>query len=143
MFVALLHLAGVRVGVVEPSEERAQLARALGAEDVDESAEIVVDAVGSQLEAALGRVARGGRILLFGVNERARADVAQADVTRNELTIIGSFVGQDVFPDAIRLLEGGRLELQPLVSHRIGLEELPAAVEELRAGHAVKVEVEF
>jgi threonine dehydrogenase-like Zn-dependent dehydrogenase len=143
MFVALLHLAGVRVGVVEPSEERAQLARALGAEDVDESAEIVVDAVGSQLEAALGRVARGGRILLFGVNERARADVAQADVTRNELTIIGSFVGQDVFPDAIRLLEGGRLELEPLVSHRIGLEELPAAVEELRAGHAVKVEVEF
>jgi threonine dehydrogenase-like Zn-dependent dehydrogenase len=52
-------------------------------------------------------------------------------------------VGQNVFPGAIRLLEAGRLDLEPLVSHRIGLEELPAAVEELRAGRAVKVEVEF
>jgi threonine dehydrogenase-like Zn-dependent dehydrogenase len=143
MFVALLRLAGVRVGVVEPSPERAELARRLGAEEVDGPVEIVVDAVGSQLTAALRRAARGGRILLFGLNERARGEIAQADITRNELTIMGSFVGQNVFPGAIRLLEAGRLDLEPLVSHRIGLEELPAAVEELRAGRAVKVEVEF
>jgi threonine dehydrogenase-like Zn-dependent dehydrogenase len=143
MFVALLRLAGVRVDVVEPSEHRAELARRLGAEEVGGRADFVVDAVGSQLPAALDRVAKGGRILLFGLNEQARVEISQAQITREELTIIGSFVGQDVFPDAIRLLEGGRLDLEPLVSHRIGLEELPAAVEELRAGRAVKVEVEF
>jgi threonine dehydrogenase-like Zn-dependent dehydrogenase len=144
MFVALLRLAGLRVGVAEPSEERAELARRLGAEELDGApADLVVDAVGSQLGTALDRVAKGGRILLFGVDARARVEVAQERITRDELTILGSFVGQDVFPDAIRLLEGGRLDLEPLVTHRIGLEELPVAVEELRAGRAVKVEVEF
>jgi threonine dehydrogenase-like Zn-dependent dehydrogenase len=144
MFVALFRLAGLRVGVAEPSEERAELARRLGAEELDGGrADVVVDAVGSQLPAALDRVAKGGRILLFGVNARARAQVSQERITRDELTILGSFVGQDVFPDAIRLLEGGRLELEPLVTHRIGLEELPQTVEELRAGRAVKVEVVF
>jgi 2-desacetyl-2-hydroxyethyl bacteriochlorophyllide A dehydrogenase len=144
MFVALLRLAGLRVGVVEPSEERRELAERMGAEELDGAgADVVVDAVGSQLETALDRVAKGGRILLFGVNARARAEIAQERITRDELTILGSFVGQDVFPDAIRLLEGGRLDLEPLVTHRIALEELPGAVEELRAGRAVKVEVEF
>jgi threonine dehydrogenase-like Zn-dependent dehydrogenase len=149
MFVALLRLAGARVVAVEPARERAALAERLGAsavvapgEPLDEPADVVVDAVGSQLPAALDLVAGGGRILLFGVNTEARAEIAQERITRGELTLIGSFVGQDVFPDAIRLLEQGRLDLEPLVTHRIGLEELPAAVAELRAGRAVKVEVE-
>ena len=143
MFVALLRLAGLRVGVAEPSEERTELARELGAEDLDEAADIVVDAVGSQLATALERVAKGGRVLLFGVNAQARSELAQERITRDELTILGSFVGQDVYPDAIRLLEGGRLDLEPLVTHRIALEELPGAVDELRAGRAGKVEVVF
>jgi len=149
MFVALLSLAGANVVAVEPATERAALAERLGAtrvvapgERLDAPADVVVDAVGSQLPAALDLVASGGRILLFGVDTRARAELAQERITRGELTILGSFVGQDVFPDAIRLLEQGRLGLEPLVTHRIALEELPAAVDELRAGGAVKVEVE-
>jgi threonine dehydrogenase-like Zn-dependent dehydrogenase len=149
MFVALLRLAGARVVAVEPAPERAALATRLGAttvvgpgEPLDEPADVVVDAVGSQLPAALELVRSGGRIFLFGVDTEARAEIAQERITRGELTLIGSFVGQDVFPDAIRLLEQGRLDLEPLVTHRIDLEELPAAVAELRAGRAVKVEVE-
>jgi threonine dehydrogenase-like Zn-dependent dehydrogenase len=149
MFVALLSLAGASVVAVEPSPERAALAARLGAarvvgpgEPPGERADVVVDAVGSQLPAALDLARAGGRILLFGVNAQARAEVAQERITRGELTILGSFVGQDVFPDAIRLLEQGRLDLEPLVTHRLELEELPAALAELRAGRAVKVEVE-
>jgi len=147
MFVALLRLAGAEVATVEPSPGRAALAERLGAhvlapgEPLAGGADVVVDAVGSQLGAALELVRTGGRILLFGVNERARAEVPQVLITRRELTILGSFVGQNVFPDAIRLLEQGRLDLAPLVTHRIGLDELPGAVDELRAGQAVKVEV--
>ena len=147
MFVSLLELAGANVFAVEPTRERGLLAQRLGAqilqpgEPLDGGADVVVDAVGSQLGAALELVRTGGRVLLFGVNERSQTDVQQVQITRRELTIVGSFVGQDVFPDAIRLLEQGRLDLSPLVTHRIGLDELPAAVEELRAGRAVKVEV--
>jgi 2-desacetyl-2-hydroxyethyl bacteriochlorophyllide A dehydrogenase len=150
MFCALLNAGGATVTVVEPTPARAQLAAELGAAAVvapEEAsrlaADVVVDAVGSQLESALRVVTRGGRVLLFGMNTHARTEVAQAQITRDELTIIGSYVGQDVFPDAIRLLEQGRIPFARLVTHRVSVDELPAAVEELRAGRALKVEVEF
>lgn len=159
MFAALFGMAGCRVVVVEPTPGRAALAEAMGAVRVvapgEEAvaaarelsggmgADVVVDAVGSQLGAALELVRKAGRVVLFGVNERARTDLAQIDVTRDELTIMGSFVGQDVFPAAIGLLEAGGAAWERMVTHQIGLPELPDAVEELRAGRAVKVEVEF
>ena len=160
MFTALLSAGGATVVVCEPSDLRASVARSMGAarvvrpnaDDIDAvvreasgglGADVVVDAVGSQLASALEHVRTGGRIVLFGVNTQARTDVAQARITRNELTVVGAYVGQDVFPPAIRLLEQGRIDFSPLVTHRIGVEELPGAVDELRAGRAVKVEVEF
>jgi threonine dehydrogenase-like Zn-dependent dehydrogenase len=160
MFTALLGLGGASVIVLEPAERRAALAAEMGANHVIDptgedpaavtreltgglGADVVVDAVGSQLAIALDLVRKAGRIVLFGMDDRARTELAQVRITRDELRVIGSFVGQDVFPDAIRLLEQGRLDLEPLVTHRISLAELPGAVEELRAGRAVKVEVVF
>jgi threonine dehydrogenase-like Zn-dependent dehydrogenase len=150
MFCALLDAGGATVTVIEPAPERARLARDLGAAAVvtpdeieDVHADVVVDAVGSQLETALNVAARGGRVLLFGMNTHARTEVAQSRITRDELTILGSYVGQDVFPDAIRLLEQGRIPFDRLVTHRVSVDELPDAVEELRAGRALKVEVLF
>lgn len=160
MFVALLKLAGATVIAVEPAARRAELAVTLGADRVVDpraedpagvvrkaseglGADVAVDAVGTQLPAALELVRKAGRIVLFGMKEQARAEIAQVRITRDELRIYGAFVGQHVFPDAIRLLEQGRIDFEPLVTHRVELNELPAAVEELRAGRAVKVEVEF
>jgi threonine dehydrogenase-like Zn-dependent dehydrogenase len=150
MFCALLDAGGATVTVIEPMPERARLARDLGAASVvtpdkidDLHADVVVDAVGSQLETALNVTARGGRVLLFGMNIHARTEVAQSRITRDELTILGSYVGQDVFPDAIRLLEQGRIPFDRLITHRVGVEELADAIEELRAGRALKVEVLF
>jgi threonine dehydrogenase-like Zn-dependent dehydrogenase len=150
MFCALLDAAGAKVIAIEPTAERAALARELGAAEVlapddagELEADVVVDAVGSQLGTALRVVGRGGRVLLFGMNEHARAEVAQSRITRDELTILGSYVGQDVLPDAIRLLEQGRIPFERLVTHRVAVDELPSAIDELRAGRALKVEVEF
>jgi threonine dehydrogenase-like Zn-dependent dehydrogenase len=162
MFTALLRLAGATVITIEPADERRSLATTMGAERAVDpkcedavavardatdglGADVVVDAVGSQLGKALDLVRKAGRVVLFGMNEQARADVAQVRITRDELHLIGGYVGQDtlVFPPAIRLLEQGRIDLEPLVTHRIRLPELPEAVEELRAGRAAKVEVEF
>jgi threonine dehydrogenase-like Zn-dependent dehydrogenase len=149
-FCALLSASGATVVAVEPTPERAELARALGASVVVApgdtaglEADVVVDAVGSQLAPALDLVGRGGRVLLFGMNERSRTEVAQSRITRDELTVLGSYVGQDVFPDAIRLLEQGRIDFSPIVTHRVAIDGLPGAIDELRAGRALKVEVEF
>jgi len=149
-FCALLNAAGATVVAVEPTRERADVVRSLGAADVVApgdtaglEADVVVDAVGSQFGAALALVVPGGRVLLFGMNERSRTEVAQSRITRNELTVLGSYVGQDVFPDAIRLLEQGRIDFSPIVTHRVAVDGLPGAIDELRSGRALKVEVEF
>ena len=158
MFVALLRLAGAAVVAVEPTPARAELARRLGAERVLDprsedvaaairgetgglGADVVVDAVGSQLAGALAAVRKAGRIVLFGMNEHARMELAQNAITRDELTIVGSYVGQDVFPRAIELLEQGRVDLEPMVTDRLALGEVADAVERLRAGDAVKVQI--
>jgi L-gulonate 5-dehydrogenase len=94
------------------------------------------------MAAALELVRTAGRIVLFGVNRHARAEIAQERITRDALTVLGAYVGQEVFPRAIELLERREIDPTPLVTHRIGLDDLPEAVEELRAGRAVKVEVE-
>ena len=161
MFTALLDAAGAAVIAIEPNEQRLELAVTMGAtaavdprqEDAAErvrrltgglGADCVVDAVGSQLPAALELVRKAGRIVLFGMNSKARAEIAQNRITRDELSILGGYVGrpEDVFPVAVSLLEQGRVDLAPLVTHRVPLSRLPEAIDELRAGRAVKVEVE-
>jgi threonine dehydrogenase-like Zn-dependent dehydrogenase len=162
LFTALLAAAGASVVAIEPNEERLALAKTMGASvgiDPREEdpvaavrrasgglgADCVVDAVGSQLAASLDLVRKAGRVVLFGMNSRARAEVAQNQITRDELSILGAYVGrpEDVFPTAVKLLEQGRIDFEPLVTSRIPLEALPEAVDELRGGRGVKVEVEF
>ncbi|MGE5814245.1 MAG: alcohol dehydrogenase catalytic domain-containing protein [Acidobacteriota bacterium] len=106
-----------------------------------EGADIVVDAVGTQLDAALDLVRTGGRISLFGMNSRAKPAVRQNAITRNELTIFGSYVGVNMFPRAIGLLESGVIHPSVLLSDILPLNELPAALELLRTGDAMKIAI--
>jgi len=161
MFTALFAASGVNVITVEPAAPRAQLAGILGAkETLDPSAgdveagvleltggigaDIVVDAVGSQLAAVLGVVRPAGRAVLFGMNTTARSQVAQERITRRELSIFGAFIGgRDLMPMAVSVLERGVVDLSPMVTHRVDIDGLPAALDEFRRGDAVKVEVAF
>lgn len=157
LFTAVLVASGVDVVVVEPSQRRADAARRLGATRViDPTGQdvagalstswptgplIVVDAVGSQLAAAVSLAAPRARVLLFGLNAAARPEVPQAVITTKELTVLGSFVGQHSFPDAVRLLEAGQLDLSPVVSHTVALAELPDLLPVLRRGEVIKAVV--
>jgi threonine dehydrogenase-like Zn-dependent dehydrogenase len=161
MFAALFAAAGAQVITVEPAAPRAQLARALGASETLDprqgdvvgdileitdgvGADISVDAVGSQVSAVLRAVRPAGRVVLFGMNTTARAEVAQERITRRELSIFGSYIGgQDVMPLAISVLERGVVDLSPMVTHRIDVDGLPPALDEFRGGDAVKIEVAF
>ena len=161
IFLALLRAAGAgRAVVVEPGEARRQLAKRLGADAcVDPAggpvaeqivdalggsgADVVVDAVGNQMATAIASARKGGRVLLFGMDANATREVRQFDITRNELTVFGTYVGANTFPRAIQALESGAVDLSPIVTDRVGLEQLPGAIEALRDGRAVKVVVDL
>lgn len=155
LYLAVLRASGVeRVFVIEPSADRAAVAHRMGATAVIDptavdavaeavrvlprGADIVIDAVGSQLGAAIAVAARRARIVLFGMNTRSETPVKQHLITERELRLLGSFVGQQSFPDAIRLLESGAIDFSPIASHVFTLEQLPGKLDEIRSGSVVK-----
>ena len=154
LFLAMFKAAGAGpVLVVEPQAARAAVATAVGADavvapgDLDarraelmpHGAELVVDAVGSQFGTAVEHAALGGRIVLFGQNQTARPPIHQYTITERSLTVLGSYVTAFTFPTAIRLVETGALNLEPIVTHVLPLDRLPEGLDLLRSGTATKV----
>ncbi|HEX6288965.1 MAG TPA: alcohol dehydrogenase catalytic domain-containing protein [Herpetosiphonaceae bacterium] len=153
---ALLFLAaGARVIVADVSQPRLDLLRRVGVHttinvreaDLSEAvraetgfgAEIVVDAVGTQLGTSLDLARMGGRISLFGMNSQALPPVRQNTITRNELTIYGSYVGVNTFPRAITILEQGTIKPSCLISQVASLAEIHQALAALRDGAMMKI----
>ena len=106
-----------------------------------DGADVVVDCVGNQLDAALDVIRTGGRISLFGMNAHATPPVRQNTITRNELTIYGSYVGVNTFPRAISIVERGVIHPSALLSAVMPLRDIGAALDQLRSGTAMKVAI--
>lgn len=104
----------------------------------DAGAHVVIDAVGSQVTTALSVARKGGRIIVFGEDHTAECTIRPAQLQGRELQLLGSFIGIQVFPKAVRMLESGAVTLDDLVTHRLSLEELPAGIADLAAGHGAK-----
>lgn len=156
-FTKLFRLNGAgKVFVSEVSPYRAQYAMDCGASRVidptkeDLSAilleetggigvDAAVDAVGTLLPGCIDAVRCNGRVLLFGNNSSVRETICQADITRKELTIMGSYVGSHTLPMTVRLLESGRLDLSALITHRISLSDFAVGMEAMRRGEAIEV----
>jgi 2-desacetyl-2-hydroxyethyl bacteriochlorophyllide A dehydrogenase len=154
LFLAMFKAAGASpVLVVEPQAARAAVAMAVGADVVVSpedlaarrrdllpfGADVIVDAVGSQLATAIEHAALGGRIVLFGMNQTARPVVQQYTITERSLSVLGSYITAFTFPAAIRLVEGGTLPLDPIVTHVLPLERVSEGLDLLRSGGATKV----
>jgi threonine dehydrogenase-like Zn-dependent dehydrogenase len=154
LFIAVFRAAGAgRIIAVEPSTTRATVARAVGADTVltpeewtarrgellAQGADVVVDAVGSVLPQAIEAAAMGARIVVFGMNGNARPPVHQVEIVEKGLAILGSYISNFTFPAAIRLVESGRLNLGPMITATIPLDETLAGIERLRSGEAVKI----
>ena len=102
-------------------------------------AEVIVDAVGNQFGTILPLAAREGKIALFGLNDSAEPPVKQYEITRKELTIIGTWVGESTFPRAIQILESGAIKPSVMNSMILPLGEIFKGIDAARAGEAVKV----
>jgi len=110
----------------------------------DEGADIVIDTVGVLFPEAIQTVRRGGQIYLFGMNDQVVREIKENDIVRNELTVISSYsVQSGSFPAAIKMLETGMVDPEPLLTEIVTLDELEDAMDRCRVGQAIKVAVKF
>ena len=95
----------------------------------------------SAIDAAFQGVRNGGRVTLFGIpSSPVRIDVAESMIFKN-LTVL-ALNGRRIFDTWYRtrwLLESKVVDLKPLVTRRMSLEEIDEAMELLAAGEACKI----
>lgn len=149
----ILDAGAARLTVVDSAPARCDIARALGAgrtatsvaELAGERFGIAVDATGvpAAIEAAFGAVDRGGRLLVFGVAP-VQADVRLSPfrIYNDEITIVGSMAVLHSYQAATRLLESGAVRTAEILTHHVPLAEFAEALELVRTGSGVKVQVE-
>ncbi len=153
----VLRARGARTLVVSRTARRFDLARRLGAEATHvlekgslttvarafsgrEGLDLVVETAGTAeaADCALALVRPGGRVVLTGLPHEA-TPVSFFTVVRREITIIGSMIYQDEFSEALRLLAERRVQGQPLITHRFGLDAIGDAFLAHRDPASIKV----
>lgn len=107
-----------------------------------DGAAITVEASGSA--AAFGQcmeaAAPFGRVVLLGNPEGAMTLEKQTywAILRKELRVVGTWnssyqpTGRDEWKQALECMKSGALNVKPLITHRVGLSELPAALAMIR-----------
>ena len=156
----LVHSFAQRVVAIDVVSSRLELAQRIGVQETYNLADIgatellaklkpdefdtVVDTTGSQaaLDFSTDLVKRGGRINVFGW---LKGDRASFDATKwhgGGFTVVNSSPSsqiRDPFPPAIRLMERRIIDLQPLVTHVVTLDEYPDLMKNIVAGNPTYV----
>ena len=141
--IQLCRVLGARSVVVDSDDERLAQARALGADEVHRwpdvegaPADVAIDFTGDPrwIEATLGKVRRGGRIVIVGrAGAAGPIGVELASFVPSELTLASAFlVRQADMEELVRWLVGGKIDPAPLLSHRATLFELDDAFTAVR-----------
>ena len=149
--LAARHKGAGTVLVSESDASRRALAERLGADAVIDPAtgapdrvrelthglgsHLAVECAGvaSAMDDCLAATRRGGRIVVAGTFERPY----EVDLVRllvQEQSIIGTVGYPDEFREAVELIVSGAIDVSPLISDVVSLEELPWVFERLSAG---------
>ncbi|GLZ31092.1 alcohol dehydrogenase [Lentzea sp. NBRC 105346] len=154
MMLQLGKLTGAAsIEVVDVNPERLVTATQLGctavasgADELDrpEGWDVVIDATGNEkaIQDGLGRVARGGTFLQFGVSDyAARVTIEPYRIYNQEITITGSMAVLHSFERAADLFANGVLDPEVFISDRLPLEDYASALDAFRSGKGRKIQV--
>lgn len=159
--VAALHGQGVKniiVAGLSADETRLGIAKKLGAsrtfdaskesyrdvvsaETAGRGVDIVFDCSGhpSGLNEAIGIVKRGGKIVLVGIYGRA-AELPANAVVRGELAILGTYgTTPKAFELAVKLVSEGRVDLTPMITHVMQLNDVDIAFKYAHSKEGCKI----
>lgn len=128
------------ITLLENNPGRAELACQLGADQVVNRMEdlqlntydVVIDATGviPVMNRAIDFARHGGTVLLFGVPPSGKNMEFEAfKIFQKGLTLLSSYTSVRNSFQAISLLQTGQVQVEPLISHRLPLKELPRALE--------------
>ncbi len=162
LMVQLAKLSGAsQIVLSEPNEKRRQVGLQLGANaaldptrpDAQEAfaqvlgggTNVVIECVGNvpAVKSAFQFAGKGATVLLFSVPKvDATFDLPLFDVYKKELTIKGSFVNPDTHARAVALINSGKVDFGPIITHRFTLDQLPEAIAMQMSDASIKVVVE-
>jgi L-iditol 2-dehydrogenase len=150
LFTMLLARRGVRVAATDPMESRRILGESFGAELVwdphdgplaprlramteGRGADLAVVAASAPglVAESLGSTRPGARVMLFAqTSARERIELSGADICVGERILLGSYSASvDLQKESARLVFGGGLPVEELISHRMTLEEIGAGID--------------
>jgi L-iditol 2-dehydrogenase len=108
---------------------REDVVRRVQQETVGRGVDVAIEAAWA--DASVGEAAEllrlGGRLVLVGIPSDDRLAMKHSTARRKGLTILMSRRMKHVYPRAIQLVAGGRVNLQELMSHRFPLRRAPEA----------------
>ena len=154
MMMELAKRAGAgSVSMVDLNPARLETAKELGCTATATAAgqlerargwEVVIDCTGvvAAIEDGLERVAPGGTFQQFGVSAAgAKASFSPYRIYNKEIRIVGSMAVLHSYERAAALFAEGALRPEVMISHRLPLEDYPAALEQFRKGVGRKIQV--
>ncbi len=160
LMVQLAKLSGAsRVILSEPIAERRRIALENGAnfvfdpirEPLRKSLQDVVGVPGvdaiiecagtpKAVEQAFEIAKRGAAIVLFSVPAPdTKYPLDLYDVFKKELKITGSFINPDTHQRAVNLINAAKVNIEPLITHRYGLEAVTTAIQKQTESDSIKV----
>ncbi|MEZ4669449.1 MAG: zinc-dependent alcohol dehydrogenase family protein [Anaerolineae bacterium] len=138
---AARHAGAARVVITDVVRSRLNLAASLGVTDVvvadqnqqrnlmalePDGYDVVADVTGvpAVIEQSMIYVRPRGKIWVFGVAPaESRISLDPYEIFRKDISIIGSFAVNRTFPQSIALIQNGAIQVEPLVSHLLPLDE--------------------
>ncbi len=149
--------AGARVVAIDLNDAKLEVARRLGAEQainpgrsedvgkevrrlLGDAVDVAIEAVGSPTTIALsfGTLRRGGRLCLVGYSS-APATLPAPKVMFLEYSIVGSLgCRPGDYPRVVEMVRRARIQLDPVVTARVHLEEIGTAADLLRKGEGFR-----
>ncbi len=145
------HAGAASVSVVDTNEARLVTAASYGmpvatrADALPRAGggwQVAIDCTGATaaIEDAIGRVARGGTYLQFGVaSMTAQVPISPFRLFRDEITLLGSRAIFRSFGRAVELLAAGVIDTDGLVSERLPLDAIDVALRRVAEGTSAKV----
>lgn len=151
--LALQHVLskGAEVLIADTVDSKLEIAKELGAhhtlnakkEDLGAKVKELTDGIGADcaieavgLPATLGLtvslVKRGGTIMLIGWSGNETDPMNLTSVTLDELTVLGTLGFANDFPVALKMMSLGKVDLKPILSHRLPLERVEEGIKMLR-----------